>query len=42
MYCIVRWLRRLFNVCFRVGVVLDDWQSECIVPLYTVKEKVIR
>ena len=34
---VVRWLVRLFNVCFRENRVPEDWKIACVVPLYKGK-----
>ena len=34
---LVRWIRRLCNMTFASGVVLEDWMSAVIVPLYNCK-----
>ena len=31
------WLVRLFNICFVLGTVPEDWVSACILPLYKGK-----
>ena len=33
----IEWLGRLFNGCFKVGRVPEDWKRACIVPLYKGK-----
>ncbi len=34
---IVEWLVRLLNVCFLSSMVLNDWTSACVAPLYKGK-----
>ena len=35
--CMVEWLERLFNVCWRLGRVPQHWQDTCLVPIYKGK-----
>ena len=34
---VVEWMLRLFNLCLTTGVVPQDWQDACVVPLYKGK-----
>jgi hypothetical protein len=34
---VVKWLVRLFNVCFECSNVHEEWKEACIVPLYKGK-----
>ena len=34
---VLKWLVRLLNVCFDMGVVPMDWRGACIVSLYKGK-----
>ena len=34
---VVDWIWRLYNMAFESGVVLEDWKSAMIVPLYKGK-----
>ena len=34
---VIEWLVRMFNGCFREGVVPKEWKSVCIVPWYKGK-----
>ena len=36
---VVDWIWRLCNMAFKSGVVMEDWSSAAIVPLYKGKEK---
>ena len=34
---VIEWLIRVFNVCYRLGRVPEDWKKACIVPIYKGK-----
>src|SRR6201990_1373940 len=34
---VIEWMLRLFNLCLASGVVPQDWQDACVVPLYKGK-----
>ena len=36
---VVKWLVRVFNICWDKRVVPEDWQNACVVPLYKGKGK---
>ena len=34
---VIKWLVRLLNIRFVISMILIDWASACVIPLYKIK-----